>query len=244
MDLKDYYKNYYNREGDQAYTMEAQGSISRVLQIIDWIISYVPKGGKILDVGCGDMFLSTRSSDYDWTGIDINITKAKGKAIEHDLMESPYPFPDASFDAILCSETLEHVWDPRIVHKEANRLLKKDGIYIVTTPNFNWLDHYLAGFQHLLWDPENRPHTSEHIRQYNYVVHETHLRKDGFTPIDFTGADAHYSFFLQDARKYLKMLLGTQLGHKEFLEDGRVDMVIGRMLPLFNHTICVVSRKV
>lgn len=240
--LNEYYKNYYSREGDP-YTMEGIGESSRVLQLLDWVTELTPKGGRVLDIGCGDMFLSTKASDLSWIGIDINIDKAKGQAVEHDLMDTPYPFPPASFDTIIASEVYEHIWDMRVCHKEAHRLLKPGGHYVVTTPNFDWIDHYFFQFKHLLWDPANRPHTSEHIRQYNYPVHEDMLKAVGFDIIDACGMDTHYSVILQDARKYLKHLLVGHLKLKQFDHDGRIDQVIGRMLPYISHTIGVVGKK-
>jgi SAM-dependent methyltransferase len=240
--LNEYYKQYYEREGEM-YTMAGVGETSRVLQILDWVSEHVPKGQRVLDIGCGDMQLSTYPTGHDWQGIDINISKAKGSAVEHDLMATPYPFPEASFGGIVNSEVCEHLWDMRVVHKEAHRLLAPGGVYIVTTPNFAWIDHYFAGFKHLLWDPENRPHTSEHIRQYDYVVHEKYLLAAGFDIVDVCGMDTHYSMVLQDARRYLKDLLFNKLKHPEFAHEGRVDQVLGRCLPLFSHTIGLVGRK-
>lgn len=241
--LTKYYKSYYEREGDKAYLMEEQRYASRVLTIQDWIKANAKPGDKILDVGCGDMYLSKAMPEYSWQGIDVNISRAKGPAIEQDLMSTPYPFEAASFDLVVNSETMEHIWDMRVVHREVNRLLKQGGLYILTTPNFSWLDHYMQHFNHLLWDPDNRPHTSEHIRQYNFVVHEKWLKATGFTITDFTGADAHYSVFLQEARGYLKQHLLETLGHKEYENDGRVDQILGRCFRVFSHTICLLARK-
>ncbi len=245
--LLDYYKNYYKREDGSAYTMEGHKDTSRVLQLIDWIKQHTQEGAQILDIGCGDAYLSTQIGKRNYTGLDINTEKASDKPgvlLTHDVMAAPYPIHDKVFDLIVNSETMEHVWDMRVVHKEAHRLLKPGGYYIVTTPNFNWIDHYFSHFSHLLWDPVNRSHTSEHIRQYNYIVHEEWLTKAGFKIIDFTGADAHYSQFMQDARSQLYKLL-LDLGHEEYRDQyGKVDQILGRMFSAFSHTICLLAQKV
>jgi len=44
------------------------------------------------------------------------------------------PAPDASFDAILCSEVLEHVPEPTHALDEFSRLLKPGGALILTAP--------------------------------------------------------------------------------------------------------------
>lgn len=46
------------------------------------------------------------------------------------------PFPDASFDRIICSEVLEHVPDPELVLAEIARLLKPGGIFAASVPRY------------------------------------------------------------------------------------------------------------
>lgn len=240
--ILEHYKNYYSREASP-YTLEGLGETSRVLQLLDWVDEHTPQQGKVLDLGCGDMYLSTFPTKVEWVGIDINIDKAKGHALMHNLDVYPYPFPDQHFDTVVCSEVMEHMWDMRKIHKEVYRMLKPGGAYIVSTPNFDWVDHHYFKFQHLLWDPANRPHTSEHIRQYNFPVHEKHLKEAGFDIADVSGMDAQYTVMFQDARKYLKWLLADKLNLVEFKHDGRIDQVIGRMFPFISHTIGIVCRK-
>jgi GT2 family glycosyltransferase/SAM-dependent methyltransferase/glycosyltransferase involved in cell wall biosynthesis len=53
-----------------------------------------------------------------------------------DLLKHPWPYLDSSFDVVLCCEILEHLHtDPLGLFAEINRILKKDGILLLTTPN-------------------------------------------------------------------------------------------------------------
>lgn len=60
------------------------------------------------------------------------------------------PAPDASFDAILCSEVLEHVPEPTHALDEFVRLLKPGGTLILTAPFASLVHmapyHYCSGF--------------------------------------------------------------------------------------------------
>ncbi len=54
------------------------------------------------------------------------------------------PFESERFDSILAGELVEHLHKPELFIKEANRLLKKNGIMIITTPNKNSLINRLT----------------------------------------------------------------------------------------------------
>ncbi len=240
MDQNRYYEEYYKNGGE--YTCEAVAApTSRVLQILHWVQRETKPGDRILDIGCGDMYLSTRLPDREWVGLDLNVEKSKGKAYKFDAMCPPYPV-EPGFDAVVSSEFLEHVWDLRVVHKEAYRLLKSGGVYIISTPNFNWIDNILGRWVSITFDPA-RPWTMEHIRHYTGQIHQKHLQEAGFKVEDATGLDAHYGVFFQEARSYLQFLLTKVANLPQYEDSGMVDSALGRMFPDFSHTIALLSRK-
>lgn len=239
--MNEYYAEYYKKLGDASYTMGTHGHASRILTLCDWIKGFVPEGGRILDVGCGDAHLSTILPQYEWTGIDLNIERAKCKnVVAHDLMVTPYPL-SVQFDAVVCSEVLEHVWSIETVHREVKRLLKKDGQYILSTPNLMWLDHITNFFQQIVYDPA-KPWTGEHIRHYTLESHTRYLQSCGFAVEDYTGADSQYSGLMNHAAKTLEKLLEKQHGVK--IDSGRVEQLVGAMFPTISHTIMLRARSV
>ena len=53
--------------------------------------------------------------------------------VVHDLNAEPkLPFPDASFDAVVCTVSFEYLIHPRAVVAEARRVLKPGGMFVVT----------------------------------------------------------------------------------------------------------------
>ena len=53
-----------------------------------------------------------------------------------DAEKDPFPYPDASFDTVLCCELLEHLTaDPMHMMSEIHRILKPGGTLVLTTPN-------------------------------------------------------------------------------------------------------------
>lgn len=58
------------------------------------------------------------------------------------------PFSSNTFDVVICTEVLEHCVNPEKVLKESLRVLKKNGHFIVSTPNY----FNLAGFYKLFYE--------------------------------------------------------------------------------------------
>ncbi|MDP9169997.1 MAG: methyltransferase domain-containing protein, partial [Acidobacteriota bacterium] len=67
--------------------------------------------------------------------------------IDHfDAEKHIYPYPDESFDTVLCCELIEHLFeDPMHMMSEINRILKRDGHLVLTTPNIGSLRSLSAG---------------------------------------------------------------------------------------------------
>src|SRR5205807_443208 len=89
-----------------------------------------------------------------------------------DLQRAPWPYPDNEFDAVVFCEVLEHLnTDPVMVLSEINRVLKKDGLLLLTTPNIasaKGLSYLLRGESPYVFGafvPEGLP-TDRHNREY------------------------------------------------------------------------------
>ncbi|MCG2766034.1 MAG: class I SAM-dependent methyltransferase [Desulfarculaceae bacterium] len=59
-----------------------------------------------------------------------------GKALVHDLNQEPVlPFEDESFDAVICTVSVEYLTQPREVFLEAARVLRPGGVLAVAFSN-------------------------------------------------------------------------------------------------------------
>jgi SAM-dependent methyltransferase len=94
--------------------------------------------GKLLDIGCGNSpfrhLLDPTISEYQ--GIDVQEASSFGyrnpDTIHYD--GEVIPFADQSFDALLCTEVLEHVFDPTKLVREMHRVLRPGGFGLITIP--------------------------------------------------------------------------------------------------------------
>lgn len=131
------------------------------------IIELLPRGGRLLDMGCyrasqTDMFLARAGSTF---GIDRNFSdysvwlKRKSKTAKADACA--LPFKDASFETVVLSEVIEHIEDDNAALAEAVRVLKPCGTLIVTAPNHDRINRRILRSFGL-----NPPSNPEHLREY------------------------------------------------------------------------------
>ena len=94
--------------------------------------------GEVLDVGCGQSpyryLLDPRTTNY--VGIDIadadRFDYVNDEIVPFD--GEHIPFPDDHFDAVLCTEVLEHVAHFQGLVDEIHRVLKRGGKAVFTVP--------------------------------------------------------------------------------------------------------------
>ena len=104
------------------------------------------KGGRLLDVGCGNghfLFWAT-SVGWDTYGVDIDekaveIAKRHGHRVFLGTLEEA-SYSDTYFDVVTLLDVLEHCHDPLQVLRECHRILKEDGLLIASVPNFSCYD--------------------------------------------------------------------------------------------------------
>ncbi|MDD3296482.1 MAG: class I SAM-dependent methyltransferase [Candidatus Omnitrophica bacterium] len=98
--------------------------------------------GKLLDVGCNyGIFLKlAKENGYQVYGVDMSQSAIKYARNELKLNVECKTlkganFPSEYFDVISMFDVIEHVKDPIGELQEIHRVLKKDGLFFLTTPN-------------------------------------------------------------------------------------------------------------
>jgi len=110
-------------------------------------------------VGCGTAWLADHFPDYQ--GIDasedaVAIARGKGRNVVRGDVDEPLPFADASFDAVVLKDLLEHVLEPVDVVREVHRVLRPGGRAFASSPDA----------QRWVWDDytHRRPYTRKSFR--------------------------------------------------------------------------------
>ncbi len=97
--------------------------------------------GQLLDIGCGSKPYKALAQVQSYVGLEIDDGVTRNNSYADVLYDGKaLPFPDASFDCVLSNQVLEHVFEPEDFLKEINRVLKKDGLLLLTVP-FVWSEH-------------------------------------------------------------------------------------------------------
>jgi ubiquinone/menaquinone biosynthesis C-methylase UbiE len=195
---------------------------------VDWLemaLKALPAGNRILDAGAGEQqfrkfcnhldYVAQDFAQYDGTGDSAALQMGKWDQSQLDIVSdiTAIPQPDASFDAIMCIEVLEHLPDPLAALREFSRLLKPGGRLIITAP-FCSLTHF-APF-----------HFSTGFNRYFY---EHHLPDCGFELIELVTNGNYFEYLAQEVRRIPSISARYAKDHPGRLERYAIKWVLGML---------------
>ncbi len=153
----------------------------------------------VLDVGAGPgRYREIISSKCSYRAHDFGVepsTIGKYTPLDYESDVCMIPVDDGSFDALICTEVLEHVPEPICAVKELGRILKDGGLLLLTAPLGSFLHqqpyHFYGGFT---------PHW-----------YAKFLPEAGLELISIERNGGFFSFFGQEARRFCDLSTPSRL---------------------------------
>jgi len=156
---------------------------------------FVPKlQGKILDVGCGQKpYQHLCNTVVEYIGLEIDSPENRiNKHADYFYDGKNFPFENREFDSVMTNQVLEHVFNPDEFLAEIYRILKPDGMLLLTAP--------------FVWDEHEQP--IDYARYSSFGLKHL-LQKQGFEIVSQIKTSTDVSVIFQLINAYLFKILQT-----------------------------------
>ena len=234
------------------------------MQTIDFELLPLQPSDRVLDLGCGEgrhAILAYAAADVCSVAVDLNFEDLLATRKTFEDFNQPdnhsktlsiacadgyrLPFADNSFDKIICSEVLEHLFRYTEVLQEIDRVLKPGGAVAVSVPRFwpEWICWALSDHYHQL--------EGGHVRIFRIAELQRKIEQLGFRCYARHGAHALHSPYwwlqclLWNNRQNSRLVRGY---HKllvwDLMKKPWITRMLERMLnPLMGKSVVLYFRK-
>lgn len=152
------------------------------------------KGKAVLDVACGEGYGSFLMAAHaaQVTGVDISEETIRHATTAYARANLKFQqgsatklgFADNSFDVIVSFETIEHLAEQQEMISELRRVLRPDGVLIISSPN------------RPVYSEESGEHNEFHVKELDFHEFDTLLRSE-FSVIEYFGQRLQMSSVIQ-----------------------------------------------
>lgn len=138
---------------------------------------YIQPQSKILDVGCGtgNFLREARRNGYHGTGMDIALPVIRYLTKQDiPVVSSLHKLGAQTFDAVVSFDVLEHLNNPHTWLSHIRRILKANGVFMISTPNAGGISSRILGRYWWVFGP------ADHVILYRVKTLEKLLTMHGF----------------------------------------------------------------
>ncbi|MBC8358941.1 MAG: class I SAM-dependent methyltransferase [Candidatus Aminicenantes bacterium] len=190
------------------------------------IAKFFTPGKRLLDVGCGAGFFLKAAEETGWEAEGVELSSVASKYAKnivkvkvHEGKLEDLHLPADKFDLVALIDTIEHLRNPLLTLKEINRILTKEGILLIGTPDFDSLSRLLLRESWAVLSPEEHFAIFSH-NTLSYIIQKANFRVLGirnllqFNP-EYTHDKKRLSYYvfksLNKKLESLKKMEKTQL---------------------------------
>jgi SAM-dependent methyltransferase len=161
----------------RSFVLEAPLERASIFEFVALQARTLGIGARVIDVGAGDAPYRELFAAQEYLTLDHEATPHSGDV---DVLGSAdaMPVADGSFDAVVCTQVLEHVAEPLAALTEFHRVLRPGGRLIATVP-FAWEEHEMPHDYYRY----TRPGAEHLLARAGFVDAEVRPRTDSFTTL-------------------------------------------------------------
>lgn len=243
--------NFYEGSGHCKWpaVLYKHDRVKKMLLEIQNLLSSKNESQTILDIGTGtgDLIYSVRSNFRSnfYYGCDIankvierNASTKRGIEWSVQDFNKKTTYKKNFFDLIIAGEIIEHLYDTDYFLYEINRIIKKGGILIISTPNLaSWIDRLFLAFG-------LQPHATEVSNVTRKFGRETFYKLAGFK--GKSNSAGHLRCFTKQALKSMLQYYGFEViknipCHSHHIA---INIFISKYLPdLSQNTLFICKKK-
>jgi 2-polyprenyl-3-methyl-5-hydroxy-6-metoxy-1,4-benzoquinol methylase len=218
--LKEFYgEKYFHSEGmgtsysdylfeEKAMSLNAEKRLQKIEKIM-------PARGKILDLGCAaGFFLNVANREWEVAGVELSEYASSyamdrfGLPVRNGTLKDA-AFPDKGFDVVTMWDVVEHLTDPLEDLKEARRVMKDDGLLVMTTGDVESFFAKACGKHWHLYNP------TQHLSFFSRKTITGLLEKAGFKVLKIEKDGNHFTlaYLTSSLSMYYPFIL-TKVLHK------------------------------
>lgn len=153
---------------------------------------------RVLDIGCGNGSLShvIAQNGYEVVGVEesesgfkfAGLSYPDCQFIQASIYDLPYSQLENSFDIVISSEVVEHLFYPRELLKAAKKCLKPNGRLILSTPYHGYLKNLALAISNKMDSHFTVLQDGAHIKFFSVKTLTTLLSSEGYKDIKFSFA--------------------------------------------------------
>ena len=229
----DYYKDKVTKKQEDLYSSITTKRYNSLLEHLQRF----RKNNAVFDIGCGIGHFLSVAKKMNWQAKGIEISPDAVKICNDfnlDVTCQDFLQVDIKrdyYDIVTMFEVLEHLTQPKEYLLKANKILRKGGVIVITTPNFNCLTRILLKERWRLIDKEHLFYFTP--GSFKKLIHDTNFRVLEFIAKDITLPELHNLISGRKSDKVIDNVVTEHQCLRKVIEENRTLLFLKNLANIF-----------